>query len=759
MIGSFLILVFSTIYGLYCLQTVRNLSSMVQFTVDNAMTVSTSTEKAKFDFSRFDQEATEALRTSLPNYRKYHTELAGQFADSAKADIQIVQARELREDIQTRLRLAISKIELLQTRFSKLNNAATGIPRDPLIAEWNSLSQRVEIYNILTMISLESTELGQSYREEAHKTSMDVRQNIFSLIVCTAGLIFGVVLILLTTALPPLKILTEVCGEIAKGKLFRRAEIKTNDEFGLLSHSFNIMIDRIEVKDRNLASILGAIPEAVFFFDRAGALSKESSAPTSIWFKDFKTTPDITAFFVRYLKEDHDKINKLLALIWSAKTQADPETIFELLPANVELPLGRETMHLRFHYRAQRGYNDELERIIVMVQNISSEVMAQRQRVAQENHVARILNLTTLGFNRCRMEFERQVIEIAHLASTERDAAPSDYFKRLLHGFKGSLSVLGFLEAAEEIHALESYLEAGLINAEFDGLWLRCHTLLTEQMDQLSKILKTSPEEENVRLSKEKIEQLTELAARIDDGELTTLLETFKSVELSEILSKYRTYVKTIANMTVTRADTLRIIGAEDPGFESNEKAIELHLNVSRVHLPPEIGAEVDIIVGHLIRNAIDHGIEPKWERKAVGKTELGTISIYAKLTELPGREHQLELSMSDDGRGIDVEKLKLSAVRKGLWTDDQAENATLQQALSLIFLPSFTTRTRADEISGRGVGLDAVKAMIEKLGGGLALQSKLGYGTRFKFQIPVKATQALVGQKTITKPMRNLAS
>ena len=420
MIGSFLILVFSTIYGLYCLQTVRNLSSIVKLTVDDAMMISTSTEKAKFDFARFDQEASETLRTSLPNFQTYHAELANQFADSATADIRSVQSREVSDDDQTRLNLVITKIESLRAQFAQLKASPIQIPRDELVNQWNSFTQRSEIYNILSIVSIESSELGQSYRDESHVISNSARETIFTLIVCTAGLIFGVVLMLLTTALPPLKILTEACGEVARGKLFRRAEIKTQDEFGLLAHSFNLMVDRIETKDRNLASLLGAIPEAIFFFDRTGALSKESSSSTSLWFKDFKTTPDITGFFVRYLKEDHDQINRLLTLIWSPTTQADPETIFELLPSNTELALNDETMHLRFQYRAQRGFNNELERIIVMVQNISGEVMAQRERVAQENHVARILNLTTLGFTRCRNEFERQVAEISLLAALSK---------------------------------------------------------------------------------------------------------------------------------------------------------------------------------------------------------------------------------------------------------------------------------------------------------------------------------------------------
>ena len=737
MIGSFLILVFSSLFGVYCLQTVRNLSTVVQLTHDT-LTASTFAQTAKFDFARFDQEVTESLRSPSANFQRYHRELASQFEQAAKTDIQTVASREISEDDQVHLQLALTKIGMLETYFQKLSGSSQ--PRDALVGEWLSYSLRNEIYNNLTTVAIASTELGLSLRDEAHVTSQTARQTIFTLVVCTAAIIFGVVLLLLTTALPPLKTLTEACGDIAKGKLFRRAEIKSNDEFGLLSHSFNLMIDRIEAKDRNLASLLGAIPEAIFFFDRTGALSKESSTATTQWFENFKKTPDITSFFVKFLGQDPEKISKILALVWSSQTQAHPETIFELLPAAGLLQIQGDTLHLRFRYRAQYGFNHELERVIVVAQNVSSEVFAEQRRIAQENHVTRILNLTTLGFGRSRQEFDRQIAEITLLCNSERGSPPSDYLKRILHGFKGSLSVLGFQEVGLELHLLETLLETDPVNEAFESQWLKCQNLLTAQMEQLAKILKTNLDEENVQLSKAKIEHLNELAIRIDDGELTTLLQTLKSVDLADILAKYRNYVKTVSLAEPAEQNHFANV-TEDHEFESGEKAMELHFNLNKISLPPDLAANIDSIVGHLIRNAIDHGLEPKWERKAVGKSETGAITIHAKIIEILGQDPQLELNLSDDGRGVHVENMKLIAIKKGIWTEDQAENATLQQTLSLLFLPNFTTREDVTEISGRGIGLDAVKVMIERLGGGLAIQSKFGYGTRFKFQVPVRAS------------------
>jgi two-component system chemotaxis sensor kinase CheA len=135
----------------------------------------------------------------------------------------------------------------------------------------------------------------------------------------------------------------------------------------------------------------------------------------------------------------------------------------------------------------------------------------------------------------------------------------------------------------------------------------------------------------------------------------------------------------------------------------------------------------------HIIRNAIDHGLELPKERTAKGKSEKGTISISASQ-----RGNQIVIEVSDDGRGIDIEKVKAKALQKKLITGDEAVRMTDEAAINLIFLPGFSTAEVATELSGRGVGMDVVKTNISKLNGTVEIATHKDRGSMFTIHIPL---------------------
>ncbi|HBT20200.1 MAG TPA: chemotaxis protein CheA [Peptococcaceae bacterium] len=135
----------------------------------------------------------------------------------------------------------------------------------------------------------------------------------------------------------------------------------------------------------------------------------------------------------------------------------------------------------------------------------------------------------------------------------------------------------------------------------------------------------------------------------------------------------------------------------------------------------------------HLLRNAIDHGIEPPEERKKLGKPPAGTVRLRAF-----HQENQIVITVEDDGRGMDLEKIKEKAVKKGLITPEAAEKLTDQEALNLIFIPGFSTAEKVSDVSGRGVGMDIVKSHIEKINGIMDISTKKGTGTKFTIKLPL---------------------
>ncbi|MCM2334197.1 MAG: response regulator, partial [Anaeromyxobacteraceae bacterium] len=134
----------------------------------------------------------------------------------------------------------------------------------------------------------------------------------------------------------------------------------------------------------------------------------------------------------------------------------------------------------------------------------------------------------------------------------------------------------------------------------------------------------------------------------------------------------------------------------------------------------------------HLVRNAVDHGLETPEEREAAGKPRVGKLTITARTDG-----DLLALVVEDDGRGISPAKVRASALRKGIIGEQQAAGLSARAALDLIFMPGFSTREEAGETSGRGVGLDVVRKKVTALGGSVTAESEPGKGSRFTLRMP----------------------
>src|SRR5262249_6813142 len=135
----------------------------------------------------------------------------------------------------------------------------------------------------------------------------------------------------------------------------------------------------------------------------------------------------------------------------------------------------------------------------------------------------------------------------------------------------------------------------------------------------------------------------------------------------------------------------------------------------------------------HLLRNAVDHGMEPPEVRRAAGKPEMGVVQLEAR-----HRAGMLVLTVRDDGAGIDIERLRHKVVQRGLTRADVASSLSEAELLEFLFLPGFSTAAKVTEFSGRGVGLDVVQDTIRKVGGSVRVSTRLGQGTTFVMQLPI---------------------
>ena len=216
-------------------------------------------------------------------------------------------------------------------------------------------------------------------------------------------------------------------------------------------------------------------------------------------------------------------------------------------------------------------------------------------------------------------------------------------------------------------------------------------------------------------------------AASLELDQLTMASEQihFVTSQLQEVVM--RTRMLPIANAFKRFPRMVRDLAKE------SGKEVSLVLEGEETELDKSLLELIADPLVHLVRNAVDHGIEMPDEREKAGKPRKGTVVLSAAQ-----EGNHVLISISDDGRGIDPERLKAAAVEKGLISAEEARGLSERDAYNLIFLPGFSTAKKVTGTSGRGVGMDVVKTNISRLSGQIEVESEVGKGTRFVVRLPL---------------------
>ena len=190
---------------------------------------------------------------------------------------------------------------------------------------------------------------------------------------------------------------------------------------------------------------------------------------------------------------------------------------------------------------------------------------------------------------------------------------------------------------------------------------------------------------------------------------------------------------------------------------EESKKDVEFAMKGNDIEIDRSLLDEIGDALVHLLRNAVDHGIEPAEQRKASGKPSKGTLILSAFR-----EQSSIVITVEDDGRGMDPAKIAKKAVQKGLVTQEEVERMEEKKILSFVFLPGFSTAEKVSDISGRGVGLDVVKTKIEGLGGFVKMDTQVGKGTKFTLKLPpsmsiIRAMLVEVNNEKYAIPLENV--
>ncbi len=270
-----------------------------------------------------------------------------------------------------------------------------------------------------------------------------------------------------------------------------------------------------------------------------------------------------------------------------------------------------------------------------------------------------------------------------------------------------------------------------------------------QKKEEKQKKKKTEKKEEVIRVDVERVETLMNLVGELvlDRNRIVKLASNLEnsygdSETVEELIDSITGMSRTVSDLQDAvmklRMQPVRKIFSKFPRIVRDlakrlNKKVNLILEGEDTEIDRSILDKLEDPLIHLVRNAIDHGIEPPEERLKAGKPEEGTIKLSAFQ-----EGDRIIISIEDDGRGIDVEKVKRKAVEKGLITPEQAENMQDKEAFELLFMPGFSTADKVSEVSGRGVGMDVVASTIHNLRGTIEVESEKGKGSKFIMKLPL---------------------
>lgn len=252
------------------------------------------------------------------------------------------------------------------------------------------------------------------------------------------------------------------------------------------------------------------------------------------------------------------------------------------------------------------------------------------------------------------------------------------------------------------------------------------YNLLEKLQESLTDAPLNQRSEDYLSSSRKKANQCRHvLSERLDELELFAR----RSANLSD-----RLYREVIASNMRPFADGVQAFPrmVRDLGRQLG-KQIKFEVLGKSTQVDRDILEKLEAPLTHILRNAIDHGIEIPEERLAVGKPAEGTVSL-----EAAHRGGMLSITVADDGRGVELERLRQKVVNKGLVSADMASQLTEAELMEFLFLPGFSTAGKVTEVSGRGVGLDIVQSMVQEVGGILRATSNPGKGMSFHLQLPL---------------------
>jgi sensor domain CHASE-containing protein/HPt (histidine-containing phosphotransfer) domain-containing protein/two-component sensor histidine kinase len=573
-----------------------------------------------------------------------------------------------------------------------------------------------------------------------------------------AGAVFGALILVLLERLV-LSRIAKLSGDVvaigASGDHAQRVRLSGKDELARLATSMNDMLVALQksehvVRDRNeqMRLIMNTVPAGLLSLDEGYDINPDYSQSVEIIF-GVHNLAGTSYFDLLGLtnKQDQDR-QHLFEFLDALRKELLPEKEMAGLNPFEEFRLRRsnDDTHrwLRLRYYCIRRGATGAKHILVVVEDITEEkALAEKVKSSERENLQlkAIVEDPDLfrDFLNETLTLLRHIEEkVGDIELTKNRTMAINALFRDVHTIKGTALSFQLGAVSEIAGRMEDILsplrETGVIDEQTIATIKASLALLArsvkDAVENVRKITGDDIGEENDLYLRIALSRLKEVNAAVNE-------QLNRQVPDKDIASRLQrsvsTQLKGLRYIPARRGlgKALKIV----PGLASRlQKILQLKCEGGEVPVDCEIARELNAPLVHLIRNAIDHGIESSPEdRIAAGKPAEGMVALH-----IENMDTALIVRLSDDGRGIDPDRLRSAAVAKGVLSAAEADRLNRHEIMELIYRPGFTTATTVTEVSGRGVGMDAVQSIIKnRLGGSISLSSEVGKGTTFVMTIP----------------------
>lgn len=454
-----------------------------------------------------------------------------------------------------------------------------------------------------------------------------------------------------------------------------------------------------ELGERNeqLALILDNTDQGFVVLDKRLRAASQGSAAFRAWFGEIQLGQDAAELLMPGPRQR-------LELRLNFEQLVEDFMPFELCVEQMPRHLRRDLRTYELDYRPIRD-GETLTHVLLVISDVTAKIQGE---LAEEQN--RELTTVLGHLMRDRRNFMAFLEETNTLLADAASTSDKTFFRRLVHTAKGNTALYGFRTFAQRCHELEDYLDAvGEIPPDPQlQAWL---AMWRSDMDRVRDFISVG---ERISIGPEDYDALL---AQIRDGvSHDHLLLAFAAMKLEPL------------------ANRLRLLGERGAVVaERLGKPVRVRVEDGGVRLPHESLGRVFASLAHVVRNAVDHGLEAREVRVAAGKPPEGCLSLGGSLDH-----DELVITVSDDGAGIDWTRVAAKAAALRL------PSTTREDLVRALFVDGISTRDEVSETSGRGVGLGAVLSACEQIGGRVEIATEEGRGTRWIVRLPCRAIPGL---------------